>query len=88
MCSSDLTGERETDHLRIMALVEAAAQFAGEILKPGGTFIAKVWQGGAESGLLAQLKRDYASVKHAKPPASRPQSAEVYVVATGFRGGK
>ena len=82
------TGERETDHLRIMALVEAAAQFAGEILKPGGTFIAKVWQGGTESGLLAQLKRDYASVKHAKPPASRPQSAEVYVVATGFRGGK
>ena len=59
-----------------------------EILKPGGTFIAKVWQGGTESGLLAQLKRDYASVKHAKPPASRPQSAEVYVVATGFRGGK
>jgi 23S rRNA (uridine2552-2'-O)-methyltransferase len=80
------TGQREIDHLRIMGLVEAAAEFAAEVLKPGGTFLAKVWQGGAEAGLLAQLKRDYASVKHAKPPASRPQSAEVYVVATGFRG--
>jgi 23S rRNA (uridine2552-2'-O)-methyltransferase len=81
------TGLRETDHLRIMALVEAAAEFAAEVLNPGGAFVAKVWQGGTEAGLLARLKRDYASVKHAKPPASRPDSAEVYVVATGFRGG-
>jgi len=81
------SGQRETDHLRIMALVEAAAAFAAEVLKPGGAFVAKVWQGGTEAGLLAQLKRDYASVKHAKPPASRPESAEVYVVATGFRRG-
>jgi 23S rRNA (uridine2552-2'-O)-methyltransferase len=81
------SGQRETDHLRIMALVEAAAAFAAEVLKPGGAFVAKVWQGGTEAGLLAELKRDYASVKHAKPPASRPESAEVYVVAQGFRGG-
>jgi 23S rRNA (uridine2552-2'-O)-methyltransferase len=81
------TGQRETDHMRIMGLVEVAVAFAAEMLKPGGAFIAKVWQGGTEAGLLAQLKRDYASVKHAKPPASRPESAEVYVVATGFRGG-
>jgi 23S rRNA (uridine2552-2'-O)-methyltransferase len=80
------TGQREIDHLRIMGLAEAAAQFAAEVLKPGGVFIAKVWQGGAEVELLTQLKRDYAAVKHVKPPASRPQSAEVYVVATGFRG--
>ena len=82
------TGLRETDHLRIMGLAEAAAEFAAEVLKPGGAFLAKVWQGGTEAGLLARLKRDYASVRHAKPPASRPESAEVYVVATGFRGAK
>ena len=81
------TGQRETDHIRIMNLVEAAVQFAAEVLSPGGVFIAKTWQGGTEAALLTQLKRDYASVKHAKPPASRPESAEVYVVATGFRGG-
>jgi 23S rRNA (uridine2552-2'-O)-methyltransferase len=81
------TGQRETDHIRIMNLVEAAVEFAAEVLKPGGAFIAKTWQGGTEAALLAQLKRDYSSVKHAKPPASRPESAEVYVVATGFRGG-
>lgn len=80
------SGERETDHLRIMALVEAAAEFAAEVLKPGGVFIAKVWQGGTEAELLAKLKREFAAVRHAKPPASRPESAEVYVVATGFRG--
>ncbi|MGE5536999.1 MAG: RlmE family RNA methyltransferase [Gemmatimonas sp.] len=80
------SGQRETDHLRIMALVEAAVDFASEVLNPGGAFVAKVWQGGTESGLLAELKRRFASVKHAKPPASRPESAEVYVVATGFRG--
>lgn len=81
------SGERETDHLRIMALAEAAAEFAAEVLKPGGAFVAKVWQGGTEAGLLARLKRLFAAVRHAKPPASRPESAEVYVVATGFRGG-
>ena len=81
------TGQRDIDHIRIMNLVEAAVEFAAEVLNPGGTFIAKTWQGGTEAALLAQLKRDYASVKHAKPPASRPESAEVYVVATGFRGG-
>lgn len=80
------SGERETDHLRIMALVEAAAEFAAEVLKPGGVFVAKVWQGGTEAQLLAKLKRGFAAVRHAKPPASRPESAEVYVVATGFRG--
>ena len=81
------TGQRDIDHIRIMNLVEAAVQFAAEVLSPGGVFIAKTWQGGTEAALLAQLKRDYSSVKHAKPPASRPESAEVYVVATGFRGG-
>lgn len=80
------SGQRETDHLRIMALVEAAVDFASEVLNPGGAFVAKVWQGGTESHLLAELKRRFASVKHAKPPASRPESAEVYVVAQGFRG--
>jgi 23S rRNA (uridine2552-2'-O)-methyltransferase len=81
------TGQRDIDHIRIMNLVEAAVEFAAEVLNPGGVFIAKTWQGGTEAALLTQLKRDYASVKHAKPPASRPESAEVYVVATGFRGG-
>jgi len=80
------SGQRETDHLRIMALVEAAVDFASQVLNPGGAFVAKVWQGGTESHLLAELKRRFASVKHAKPPASRPESAEVYVVAQGFRG--
>jgi len=84
--AANATGHRPTDHLKIMALVEAAAEFAGEVLKPGGAFLAKVIQGGTESALLATLKRDFAAVKHVKPTASRSDSAELYVLATGFRG--
>jgi 23S rRNA (uridine2552-2'-O)-methyltransferase len=84
--AANATGHRKTDHLKIVALVEAAAAFAAEILKPGGTFLAKVIQGGTEGDLLAMLKRDFASVKHVKPAASRADSAELYVLATGFRG--
>ncbi|MCB9978045.1 MAG: RlmE family RNA methyltransferase [Rhodospirillales bacterium] len=80
------TGHKATDHLRIMALVEAAADFAGQVLAPGGAFVAKVFQGGAEHTLLADLKRAFAKVQHIKPPASRKESAEQYLVATGFRG--
>lgn len=80
------SGHRQTDHLRIMGLVEAAAAFAGEVLAPGGALVAKVFEGGAEAGLLAALKRDFAAVRHVKPPASRKDSAEMYLVATGFRG--
>ena len=84
--AANATGHRKTDHLRIMALVEAAAAFAAEALKPGGAFLAKVIQGGTETALLAALKRDFARVRHVKPPASRKESAELYVLATGFRG--
>jgi 23S rRNA (uridine2552-2'-O)-methyltransferase len=84
--AANATGHRQTDHLKVMALVEAAAEFAREVLKPGGAFLAKVIQGGTESALLASLKRDFASVRHIKPPASRADSAELYVLATGFRG--
>ncbi len=84
--AANATGHRPTDHLKIMALVEAAAEFAGEVLKDGGAFLAKVIQGGTESLLLAALKRDFATVKHVKPAASRADSAELYVLATGFRG--
>jgi 23S rRNA (uridine2552-2'-O)-methyltransferase len=84
--AANATGHRQTDHLKIMALVEVAAEFAGEVLKPGGTFVAKVLQGGTEASLLAGLKRDFGSVKHVKPAASRADSAELYLVATGFRG--
>ena len=84
--AANATGHRATDHLKIMALIEAAAEFAGEVLKPGGVFLAKVIQGGTEGALLAGLKRDFASVKHVKPAASRSDSAELYVLATGFRG--
>ena len=80
------TGHRATDHLRIVALVELAADFARQVLAPGGTFVAKVFQGGTEHELLAGLKRDFASTFHAKPPASRSDSAETYLVARGFRG--
>jgi 23S rRNA (uridine2552-2'-O)-methyltransferase len=80
------TGHGATDHLRIVALAEAAFAFAEEVLAPGGTFVAKVFQGGAEGDLLASLKRQFASVRHAKPAASRAESAETYVVAQGFRG--
>jgi 23S rRNA (uridine2552-2'-O)-methyltransferase len=79
------TGHRETDHIRIIALAEAAYEFAAEVLAPGGTFIAKVFQGGSEKDLLARLKHDFATIRHVKPPASRAESAEVYVIAQGFR---
>ena len=81
------TGHRQTDHLRIMALCEAALAFALEVLKPGGTFLCKVLRGGTEKELLAAMKKDFAAVKHVKPKASRQDSAELYVLATGFRGG-
>lgn len=79
------TGHAATDHLRIVALAEAAFAVASEILRPGGVFVAKVFQGGAEGPLLAELKRAFSELRHAKPPASRAQSAETYVVAKGFR---
>jgi 23S rRNA (uridine2552-2'-O)-methyltransferase len=79
-------GHAATDHLRIVALAETAFAVAAEILKPGGAFVAKVFQGGAEGALLVELKRAFAEVRHAKPPASRSESAETYVVARGFRG--
>ena len=85
--AANATGHAKTDHLKIMALVEAAADFAREVLAPGGTFLAKVLQGGTEALLLAALKRDFTQVKHVKPPASRADSAELYLLATGFRGG-
>jgi 23S rRNA (uridine2552-2'-O)-methyltransferase len=84
--AANTTGHRKTDQLRIVGLVEIAAAFASEVLNPGGTFLAKVFQSGADAELLAQLKRDFASVKHVKPAASRQDSAERYVLATGFRG--
>ena len=80
------TGHTRTDHLRIMGLAEAAAEFACEVLVPGGAFLCKVFQGGAERELLDRLKRAFATVRHVKPPASRAESAELYVIATGFRG--
>jgi len=84
--AANATGHAKTDHLKIMALVEAAADFAREVLAPGGTFLAKVLQGGTEAALLAGLKRDFKNVKHVKPAASRSDSAELYLLATGFRG--
>jgi 23S rRNA (uridine2552-2'-O)-methyltransferase len=83
--SPPTTGHTSTDHLRIIGLVEVAYQFATEVLAPGGVFIAKVFQGGTENNLLADLKRRFVSVRHAKPPASRAGSAETYLVAIGFR---
>lgn len=80
------SGHRATDHIRIVALCEAAATFGFDVLAEGGTFLAKVWQGGAEGELLAELKRRFARVVHVKPPASRSDSAEKFVLATGFRG--
>jgi 23S rRNA (uridine2552-2'-O)-methyltransferase len=80
------TGHGRTDHLRIVALAEAAADLACGILAPCGAFVCKVFQGGAERALLDRLRRAFATVRHSKPPASRAASAEVYVVATGFRG--
>ncbi len=78
-------GHKQTDHLRIMAVVEAAYYFACEILKPGGTFVAKVFQGGAEQDLLKDMKKRFEKVKHIKPPASRKDSSEQYLIATGFK---
>ena len=80
------TGHAATDHLRIMGLAETAYEFAAGVLTPGGAFICKLFQGGAERELLQRLKRDFAQVRHAKPPASRADSSETYLVATGFRG--
>jgi 23S rRNA (uridine2552-2'-O)-methyltransferase len=85
--AANATGHGRTDHLKIMALAEAAAEFAREVLAPGGAFLCKVLQGGTETTLLAGLKRDFAAVKHVKPAASRTDSAELYLLATGFRGG-
>ena len=80
------TGHAATDHLRIVALAEAALDFALETLTPGGAFVAKVLQGGSEGTMLTRLKRAFRTVRHAKPPASRKESRELFVVATGFRG--
>jgi 23S rRNA (uridine2552-2'-O)-methyltransferase len=84
--AANTTGHRKTDQLRILGLVEAAAAFATEVLNPGGTFLAKVFQSGADAELLAQLKRDFSSVRHVKPASSRQDSSERYVLAMGFRG--
>jgi 23S rRNA (uridine2552-2'-O)-methyltransferase len=84
--AANATGHRKTDHIKIVALVEAAAEFAREVLCPGGAFLAKVLQGGTEAALLSGLKRDFTSVKHVKPAASRSDSSELYLLATGFRG--
>jgi len=86
--AANATGHRKTDHLKIMGLAEAAALFAREVLAPGGTFLCKVLQGGTEGALLADLKHDFATVRHVKPAASRADSAELYVLATGFRPNK
>lgn len=83
--AANTVGHRQTDHLRTMALVEAAADFAIRHLAPGGTFVAKVLAGGTDAQLLALLKQRFASVKHAKPPASRKDSSEWYVIAKGFK---
>lgn len=86
--AANATGHKKTDHLKIVALAELAIEFAREVLAPGGSFVAKVLQGGTEGTLLADLKRDFTTVKHVKPAASRKDSAELYVLATGFRGRK
>ena len=80
------TGHKQTDHLRIMAVVEAAYYFAKETLKPDGIFVAKVFQGGAQNTLLAEMKRDFKTIKHIKPPASRKESSEQFLIAQGFKG--
>ncbi|MDB5634659.1 MAG: ribosomal methyltransferase RrmJ/FtsJ [Tardiphaga sp.] len=84
--AANTTGHRKTDQLRIVGLVEDAAAFAADVLKPGGTFVAKVFQSGADATLMTQLKRDFTSVKHVKPASSRKDSSERYVLAMGFRG--
>jgi len=80
------TGHKQTDHLRIMAVVEAAYYFAKETLKPDGIFIAKVFQGGTQNTLLAEMKKDFKTIKHIKPPASRKESSEQYLIAQGYKG--
>lgn len=80
------TGHKQTDHLRIMAVVETACHFACDVLKPGGTFIAKVFQGGAQNTLVAEMNKRFEKIRHIKPPASRKESSETYIVATGFKG--
>jgi 23S rRNA (uridine2552-2'-O)-methyltransferase len=86
--AANSVGHPQTDHLRTMALVEAAMGFATDALRPGGTLVAKVLAGGADAQLVAALKRAFTSVKHAKPPASRKGSSEWYVVAQGFKGAR
>ena len=85
--AANTVGHQQTDHLRTMALVEAGLEFAREVLRPGGAYVAKVLAGGADNQLVAELKSNFAAVKHAKPPASRKDSSEWYVVAQGFKGG-
>jgi 23S rRNA (uridine2552-2'-O)-methyltransferase len=84
--AANTVGHQQTDHLRTMALVEAGLEFAREVLRPGGAYVAKVLAGGADNALVAELKRSFTTVKHAKPPASRKDSSEWYVVAQGFKG--
>ena len=84
--AANTTGHRKTDQLRILGLVEGAAAFAADVLNPGGTFVAKVFQSGADATLMTQLKRDFTTVKHVKPASSRADSSERYVLAMGFRG--
>jgi 23S rRNA (uridine2552-2'-O)-methyltransferase len=86
--AANATGHKKTDQLKIMALVEAGAEFAASVLRPGGSFLTKVLQGGTDAALLAQLKRGFAIVKHVKPQASRADSSELYLLATGFRGSR
>src|SRR5437588_8282595 len=86
--AANTTGHRKTEQLRMVGLVETAAAFAADVLNPGGAFVAKVFQSGADAELLAQLKRDFATVKHVKPASSRQDSSERYVLAMGFRGGE
>ena len=80
------TGHRQTDHLRIVGLVEAAVEFAIQVLRPGGTFVSKAFQGGETKGLLDVLKRNFSDVRHVKPRASRVESSELYLWARGFKG--
>jgi 23S rRNA (uridine2552-2'-O)-methyltransferase len=86
--AANTVGHPQTDHLRTMALVEAGLELAIEVLRPGGAYVAKVLAGGADSSLVAELKRHFTAVKHAKPPASRKDSSEWYVVAQGFKGAR
>ena len=85
--AANTVGHQQTDHLRTMALVETGLEFAKEVLRPGGSYVAKVLAGGADSDLVAELKRNFATVRHAKPPASRKDSSEWYVIAQGFKAG-